>query len=370
MRKLIYLGIALCLSIFAVGCFATDEPLGPDVPNVGGITFSQEQINASSAGGVYSVDILLPTDEIAQSWTAEWISSTTLTLGFDNDVYSGTFQIEVLPNNTGNIREGKITLFSEDYNLSATLTVIQEAQHYPFEITISTEDSRTQLGEKTDGNYPLYWLPEDKIMCNGQTSSCTVINDDLAKIATFKFSNTAIPPYNIVYPAPSNGEVATTEGCYPIVFPAKQNYVINSFDNGAAPMYGYTYETNTSLLHLSGVIRIAINGDATLSHMIITAETGYISGVFDLDCQTGHFTPQEGNVSNQIEYTFGKGLQLESIDTPMYITIPAGDYGTISISIYATDGSSKTVKFDSSNKPITAGTIRVFSSFTFSPNQM
>ena len=35
------------------------------------------------------------------------------------------------------------------------------------EITLSLEESRTQLGEKADGVYPLYWSEGDAISANG-----------------------------------------------------------------------------------------------------------------------------------------------------------------------------------------------------------
>ena len=347
-----------------VGCY--DGEVGPEVPTIGDFRLSQEYMEIDSEGGQYSVDIFTMYD-FQYSTDVDWIEVSGGNCGAE---YC-TLYFNILPNSAAHTREGVITFVSEDYNLTASLRVVQETrQQYPFYITINLEQSRTQIGDKIDGTYPLFWLPEDRIMCNGEVSDGTFVDEYSASIATFAFNRTTTPPYNLVYPAPTNGEVATKEGCYPIVFPAKQCYVKNTFDNGAAPMYGYTSETTTQLQHLSGVLLLTIKGDVTLSHMVISAENGYISGVFDLNCQTGEVTPQTGNVYNTIEYDFGKGLQLnESEATPLYITIPAGGYGNISFFIYSINGDEMMVKFNSSTKPIRAGVVRQFAELSFKPNQ-
>ena len=345
------------------GCFS-DVPSGPEVPIVGSLTLSQEQLSVGAEGGDYSVDIY--TEYAYQASTnVNWIEFSG---GSCSPEYC-TQYFTVKANNTTSPREGIITVFCDDYNLSATLIVIQESQNYPFSLTISLDDSRTSLGDKYNGIYHLYWLSEDTILCNELVSSGTSMDIYGSTIATFMFADTPTPPYNIVYPAPSNGEVATKEGCYPVVFPERQNYVEGSFDSGAAPMYGYTTDTNTRLTHLAGVLRVAVKGDVTLSHIVVSAESGYISGIFDLNCQTGEITPQEGKASNQIVYNFENGLQLDLNEaTPFYIAIPAGSYGVVSLSIYAVTGERMTGKFDSTQKPISLGQVREFTELTFSPN--
>ena len=107
------------------------------------------------------------------------------------------------------------------------------------EIVLSLEESRTQLGEKVDGVYPLYWSEGDKIAVNGVTSNEVATEAVGASAATFVVDGTVSHPYNIVYPAPAEGVSAVTEGCYPVVFPATQTYVAGNIDGNAAAMYGY-----------------------------------------------------------------------------------------------------------------------------------
>ena len=124
-------------------------------------------------------------------------------------------------------------------------------------ITISLEESRTQLGEKVDGTYPLYWSEGDQISVNGITSSALSAAAEGSATASFTFDGVLSHPYNVVYPASSANEVT---------FPASQSFKPGTFCAGAAPMYGYAAgEGDAIQLHnLAGVLRIAVSGDKTL----------------------------------------------------------------------------------------------------------
>ena len=106
-------------------------------------------------------------------------------------------------------------------------------------IAISLEESRTQLGEKADGVYPLYWSEEDKIAINGVASAPAQIDAANKANAMFSFAESLERPFHVVYPAPAEGVVAATKGLYPVTFPASQSYTAGTFESGTAPMYGY-----------------------------------------------------------------------------------------------------------------------------------
>ena len=126
------------------------------------------------------------------------------------------------------------------------------------EIVLSLEASRTQLGEKVGGLYPLYWSEGAKIAVNGVVSNEVSTDAVGAASATFTLNGTLEYPYNVVYPAPAEGVAAATEGCYPVVFPATQEYKAGNIDGKAAAMYGYAEEGSAPVLHhLTGVLRFA-----------------------------------------------------------------------------------------------------------------
>ena len=237
-------------------------------------------------------------------------------------------------------------------------------------ITLSLEESRTQLGEKTDGVYPLYWSEGDKIAVNGITSSEAQIDQENKAKAGFTFQGEVARPYNVVYPAPAEGVVATTENTYPVTFLATQNYTAGTFESGAAPMYGYaaTEGDAIAMQHLAGVLRFAPKGEGVvLTSITVKSESGKIAGNFDLDCVEGTLTPQ-ADASNSINVSFGNGLALGAEATPIYVAIPAGEYGIFEV-VFSTGTSAMTVKFNSQGeKAIKAGIIREFTPFTYEAN--
>ena len=77
------------------------------------------------------------------------------------------------------------------------------------ELSLSLEESRTQLGEKVDGLYPLYWSEGDKISVNGIESGEAVINAE--NPASAVFAVTEAETYAVAYPAAPAGQVLFAE---------------------------------------------------------------------------------------------------------------------------------------------------------------
>ena len=132
------------------------------------------------------------------------------------------------------------------------------------EVAISLEESRTQLGEKVDGVYKLYWSEGDQIAINGIASDALKAEQSGGGNAQFTFAGTVDYPYNILYPSSGTENVVT--------FLAQQSYSEGTFCNNAAPMYGYVAApaegeevAPIQINHLAGVLRLAVKGDKTLS---------------------------------------------------------------------------------------------------------
>ena len=73
-------------------------------------------------------------------------------------------------------------------------------------ITLSLEESRTQLGAEANGIYPVSWSEGDVISVNGVPSQSIAIADG-GKIATFTFDGAINYPYCVAYPASAEGKV-------------------------------------------------------------------------------------------------------------------------------------------------------------------
>lgn len=237
-------------------------------------------------------------------------------------------------------------------------------------VDLSLEKSRTYIGDKEGDEYPLYWSEGDQIAVNGIASEALSSSYHGQQNAQFTIKGELSFPHDIVYPAP-DADAVEAEGKRVVTFLETQEYTAGTFTNGAAPMYAQATSNSEaiSLKHLAGVLRISPMGDGvTLVAMNVEAESGKIAGNFDLDCATGNLTPQS-SATNSISVNFGEtGLALTAEATPIYVGIPAGDYGTITVTLYtATDN--MVVRFTSSGeKSIKAGMVREFTPFTYAAN--
>ena len=251
------------------------------------------------------------------------------------------------------------------------------------ELALSLEASRTHLGEKAEGQYPLYWSEGDAIAVNGTVSNPLEGVGESAN-AIFKFNEEVYLPFCVVYPASAAVTVEEGEGensgepeapapvtAYPINFLAEQPYTAGTFAPQAAPMYGYASEEDgfhVQMQHLTGVLRLAIAGNGEkVTSIKVKAEKGKIAGAYTVDCTTGVLTPSAEAV-NTLTVTFAEPLTLGAEATPVYVAVPAGNYGIFVITINTEAHEKMTVKFDSDKKPINAGSVREFSEFTYEAN--
>ena len=258
------------------------------------------------------------------------------------------------------------------------LAVKVEGQNGVTELSVSLEASRTHLGEKVEGQYPLYWSEGDAIAANGVASYALEGVEESAVNAYFKFPQEITYPLCVVYPASAaatveEGEVVEPEApvtAYPVTFLAEQPYTVGTFAPAAAPMYGYAAEEGVvAMQHLTGVLRLAIAGNGEkVTSIRVTAEKGKIAGAFTVDCETGKVTPVTEDSFSTTTVTFGEGLVLGETATPIYVTVPAGNYGTFVITVNTEAHEKMTVKFSSEKKPINAGSVREFSEFTYEAN--
>ena len=263
-----------------------------------------------------------------------------------------------------------------------------------YEVAVSLEEAtKTQLGEKVDGVYPLYWSEGDAIAINGIVSNPLTAGGSAS--ATFQFNDVVNRPFCVVYPAPAAvavedevvEEPVAPATIYPVTFAAVQPYTVGTFAPGVAPMYGYAAElveptepaegeegtegaeeAAIQLNHLTGVLRLAVKGNGEkVTSIVVKSLKGAIAGPHTVDCKNGALTALEG-ASNVIIVTCGEGLVLGETAQNVYVAVPAGSYGTFIITLKTEAHGKMTVKFNSDVKPINAGTVREFAEFSFMAN--
>ena len=234
-----------------------------------------------------------------------------------------------------------------------TENLVAEVGNGITEITLSLDESRTQLGEKAGETFPLYWSDGDKISVNGVESNPITVGEKVT-VASFTVPATLSAPYCIAYPAAPAGQV---------LFAAEQTHASNTtFASGVSTLYGYGESSaEVSLQHLTGILKIGVTGSATLTHaQISNVSRAAIAGAFAIDFATGEVTPTE-EAKGVINYSFGEGVQLSDQPTYLHVAVPAGEYGELYVTLYDKAGGVMyaTIKADNS-KPLTAGNVREF----------
>ncbi|MBR4045740.1 MAG: hypothetical protein IKK05_02420, partial [Alistipes sp.] len=239
-------------------------------------------------------------------------------------------------------------------------------------LSISLEGTKTHLGEKSGTEYPLYWCKGDQIAINGIASQPLAEEAEGKAVATFSFNKSLTYPYNIVYPAPIveldlSLEGVRAEGTQSVSFLAEQPYKAGTFADDAAPMYAQVAAAGESIVmkHLAGALRIAPKGEGvTLTSMTVSAEKGKLAGAFEVDCATGALTAS-AEATNVVTVSFGEGLALGAEATPIYVAVPAGEYGVITVTLH-TAADKMVAKFNTDGeKAVKAGVVREFSEFAY-----
>ena len=222
------------------------------------------------------------------------------------------------------------------------------------QISLSLEQSRTQLGEKAGELYPLLWSEGDQISINGVASTALSADAAGAATATFSVAGNPAKPYCIAYPAAAAGQV---------VFATEQTHTEGTFASGVATMYAYAEDgLGVQLNHLTGVLKIGVTGSAKLVlAQISNVNRKPIAGAFDFDFEKGEATATAAS-KEIINYSFGEGIQLSNEPTYIHAVVPAGEYGELYVTLYDADGGVMyaAIKTDET-KPLVAGKVREFS---------
>ena len=242
--------------------------------------------------------------------------------------------------------------------------------------------TRTELGDKVDGKYPVFWSESDVLAVNGEPTTKISIDETNKSVAVFDLPLGSTIPYNIIYPYPGKDVAVNSEsGLYPVVFAANQQHTEGSFAQGAAPMYTWSDGfSDIQMHHLSTVLRFPIKASAGsvvdlkyVSVSTIAAEP--ISGVFDVYCgsldendeRRGELTAREGG-SSTVFYNFENDhFNLDENGSVFYITVPHGSYSGFEVNFVSNTGEVCVRTFKASDEALLLpGRVREFTEVVFS----
>ncbi|MBE6197781.1 MAG: hypothetical protein E7141_03780 [Rikenellaceae bacterium] len=243
--------------------------------------------------------------------------------------------------------------------------------------------SRTELGEKVDGKYPVAWCEDDVLAVNGKPTTGIRISEEAANVAVFELPLGITIPYNIVYPYPGEDVVAGSEGAVcPVVFASEQKHTEGTFAPNSAPMYAWSNGfDDVHMEHLATALRFSIKakaGETVDLKYISVATVGAepISGVFDVYCTdvdgvaAGTLKARESAVST-VFYTFegDSYIVTDSKEEVFYIAVPKGEYSRFEVNFVEQNGFVYSETFDASgDKQLLGGKVREFPTVEFESN--
>ena len=182
----------------------------------------------------------------------------------------------------------------------------QEPGDFTLEVSMPTQAvTKTVLGTKMAGEYPVLWGVGDYITVNGVQSRALTALEAGGSTAVFHFSQAVKTPYRVQY-----GRAV----------PASQLYSEGNIRGFYAPMQAVSYDASFTLRHQACILRIPLSGSVSVAGISV-------SSLDDTPlCEGGpvHLTMPAGGVSISSAKTFcialqpatlSKGLKVEIVST-------------------------------------------------------
>ena len=142
-------------------------------------------------------------------------------------------------------------------------------------------DTKTSLGAKSEGVYPVLWSQGDVIMVNGVQSKPLTAQEAGSSNAVFHFASAVSAPYQVFY--------GTT-------VPSVQEFLDGNIRSGYIPMRAQSTSVSFTLEHSSCVLIIPITGGVSVTGLKLTS----LDGTPLSESQTIQVTTPSGGVANKV----------------------------------------------------------------------
>ncbi|MCR5018673.1 MAG: hypothetical protein K6A64_07755 [Bacteroidales bacterium] len=220
--------------------------------------------------------------------------------------------------------------------LSCTRQEQPPVKDFVLEVSMPETLTKTVLGPKAAGVYPVLWSVGDYITVNGVRSKPLTALEAGAATAVFHFSESIKTPYHVQY---GSG------------VPSTQQYSEGNIRNFAVPMAATSYDASFTLEHQACVLSLPLSGSVSIAGISFCTMDGtpLSSG------GTVQLTLPKGGVSVSSAKTFCVALQ------PGYL-----EKG-LSVDIYTTAGDRMNL-LSFAGETLSAGTVYEFPATTFKAN--
>ena len=178
---------------------------------------------------------------------------------------------------------------------------------------VSLDQTRTYMGELTNGEYPVLWSEGDNILVNNKS---VAVPAEYAGKASLQVAVDAAEDYKVAYPAElvDGNELTISE---------VQKYVDGSFAVGSGVMVGYSADAaNLTLKNLYGYLKFTVTAAANVDAVTVIANGGEaISGVYAIDYKEATIAPLAGKDIIRVTEVVAK----DGVAT-VVVAVPAGEY--------------------------------------------
>ncbi len=220
--------------------------------------------------------------------------------------------------------------------LSCTRQEQASSGDFVLEVSMPETVTKTVLGPKAAGVYPVLWSVGDYITVNGVPSKPLTTLEAGAATAAFHFSESIKTPYHVQY---GSG------------VPSAQQYSEGNIRAFAAPMGVTSYDASFTLEHQACVLSLPLSGSVTVAGISVSAIDG---------------TPLSGGGTVQLTMP-GGGVSISSAKTFCLALRPAYLEKGLSVDIYTTTGDRMNlVSFV--GETLTAGSVYEFQETVFKAN--
>lgn len=214
-------------------------------------------------------------------------------------------------------------------------SVESPVQGFSLEAGMPQVCTKTVLGAKSAGVYPVLWSSGDCIKVNGVESSPLSALAAGGSQATFQFSEGISAPYHVLYgAAPGHDDQ--------VEIPSVQSYSAGNIRSNYAPMYAESNETSFTMKHLSCVLSLPLTGSVSVAGISLRSLDGTpIAGRIGLvrigKIYTGKTDSSAGLAEVEMTVPSG-GVSLSGGKVFCFALCPATLEKGLSIDVYTTAG--------------------------------
>lgn len=214
-------------------------------------------------------------------------------------------------------------------------SVESPVQGFSLEAGMPQVCTKTVLGAKSAGVYPVLWSSGDCIKVNGVESSPLSALAAGGSQATFQFSEGISAPYHVLYGAAPGRDDQ-------VEIPSVQSYSAGNIRSNYAPMYAESNETSFTMKHLSCVLSLPLTGSVSVAGISLRSLDGTpIAGRIGLvrigKIYTGKTDSSAGLAEVEMTVPSG-GVSLSGGKVFCFALCPATLEKGLSIDVYTTAG--------------------------------